>query len=116
MMPYFVSLNKTNYSRYGAYYVKQLKNLDQSHPGCKEIIQSKGLSVQAQDKYPLRTPIDQHGKQTLNKDAKSTGGTKSFANTNDAVTKWTLNRASQAKVTATLKKFSGHYIFIISQL
>ena len=116
MMPYFVSLNKTNYSRYGAYYVKQLKNLDQLHPGCKEIIQSKWLSVQAQDKYPWCIPIDQRGKQTLNKDAKSTEGTKSFANTNDAVTKWTLNRASQAKVTATLKKFSGHYIFIISQL
>ena len=75
-MPYFFSLNKTNYSRYGAYFVKQLENLDRSHPGCKEIIQSKGLSVQAQDKYPLRTPIDQHGEQTLNKDAKSTGGIK----------------------------------------
>ena len=87
--------------------MKQLQNLDWSHPGYKEIIQSKGLSVQAQDKYPLRTPIDQRGEQTLNKDAKSTGGIKSFANTNDAVAKWTLNRASQVKVTVTLKKFSG---------
>ena len=30
-----------------------------------------------------------------------------LANTNDAVTKWTLNRASQVKVTVTLKKISG---------
>ena len=37
-----------------------------------------GLSVQGQDKYPLETLIDQLGEQTMNRDAKATGGIKAF--------------------------------------
>ena len=43
----------------------------------------------------------------MNKDAKSTGGIKSFTSSSESVTKWTLNSASQASVTAKLKKFSN---------
>ena len=107
MMPFFFALNKTNYARYGAYYMLQLQTLDITHPGCKELVKHNSISVQGQDKYPLRTAIDQRGEQTLNKDAKSTGGIKSFASSSESVTKWTLNRASQASVTAKLKKFSN---------
>ena len=71
IMPYFFSLNKANYSRYGSYYIQKLRTLEKSHPGCKELISGKGLSVQAQDHYPLRTPIDQRGEQTLNREAKT---------------------------------------------
>ena len=85
----------------------QLKNLDITHPGCKELVKRNSISVQGQDKYPLRTAIDHRGEQTLNKDVKSTGGIKSFASRSESVTKWTLNRASQASVTAKLKKFSN---------
>ena len=58
MMPYFFALNKTNYSRYGSYYIQQLISLGRTHPGCKELIEIKGVSVQAQDGCPLRTAID----------------------------------------------------------
>ena len=86
MMPFFFALNKTNYARYGAYYMLQLQNLDITHPGCKELVKRNSISVQGQDKYPLRTAIDQWcGEQTLNKDAKSTGGIKSFASSSDRV-------------------------------
>ena len=107
MMPFFLALNKTNYARYGAYYMVQLQNLDITRPGCKELVKRNSISVQGQDKYPLHTAIDQCGEQTLNKDAKSTGGIRSFASSSESVTKWTLNRASQASVTAKLKKFSN---------
>ena len=107
MMPYFFSLNKTNYSRYGSYYIQKLRTLEKSHPGCKELISGKGLSVQAQDHYPLRTPIDQREEQTLNREAKTTGGISKFAGNGDSVTKWTLNRSSQAKITAELKAITG---------
>ena len=107
MTPSFFALNKTNYARYGAYYMLQLQNLDITHPGCKELVKRNSSSVQGQDKYPLRTATDQCGEQTLNKDAKSIGGIKSFASSSESVTKWTLNRASQASVTAKLKKFSN---------
>ena len=74
MMPYFFALNKTNYSRYRSYYIQQLISLDRTHPGCKELIEIKGVSVQAQDQYPLRTAIDQRGEQTLNREGKPVGG------------------------------------------
>ena len=45
---------KTNYARYGAYYMLQLQNLDITHPGCKELVKRNSISVQGQDKYPLR--------------------------------------------------------------
>ena len=55
------------------------------------------MSVQAQEKLPLRVAIDQRGEQTLNRDVKTTGGIKSFTTDGNAISKWTLNRAEQAK-------------------
>ena len=36
------ALNKSNYARYGSYYVNSLENMDSTHPGCSEIIAVKG--------------------------------------------------------------------------
>ncbi len=91
------ALDKQNYARYGSLYVNTLENLEETHPGCKEVIELKGLSVQAQDRYPCRIAIDQRGEQTINRDAKVSGGIKFFASDENAVMKWTLNRAVQAK-------------------
>ena len=65
----------------------QLQNLDITYPSCKELVKRNSIAVQGQDKYPLHTAIDQCGEQTLNKDAKSTGGIKSFASSSESVTK-----------------------------
>ena len=65
-VPLAFALNKTNYARYGSYYVNSLENMDSTHPGCSESIAVKGLSVQGQDKYPCRTAVDQRGEQTIN--------------------------------------------------
>ena len=46
-----------------------------------------GLSVQGQDKYPLRVAIDQTREQTINRDAKTLGGIKAFSTNNESVTK-----------------------------
>ena len=70
--------NKTNYARYGSYYLETLKTIENSYPGMKEMTKHAGLSVQGQDKYPLETLIDQLGEQTMNRDAKATGGIKAF--------------------------------------
>ena len=104
ILPYFFCLNRTNYSRYGTYYVSQLLKIDKLFPGCKELSKYYGTSVQGQDRYPLRTAVDQRGEQTLNRDAKTSGGIRNFAGNIDAVTKWTLNRSAQAEVTEELKR------------
>ena len=98
------ALNKQNYARYGAFYVNVLENIATVYPGLKEIIEEKGLSVQGQEYYSLRTATDQRGEQTLNRDAKIVGGIKCFSNDPKSVLKWTLNRSEQAKNTGELLK------------
>ena len=53
--------------------------MDELYPGNKELLLKHGVSVQGQDRYPLRTSIDQRGEQTFNRDAKTTGGIGGFA-------------------------------------
>ena len=102
VLPFFFALNKQNYARYGSTYVYAMQNLEKTHPGCKQLIKEKGLSVQGQDQYDLRIPIDQRGEQTVNKDAKTSGGIKYFASDSNSIRKWTLNRPAQALNTKTL--------------
>ena len=63
--------------------------------------------MQAQDRYMLRTAIDQRGKQTINRDAKTTGGIKSFSFNDFSVLKWTLNRSKKARNTTDLLSLAG---------
>ena len=51
------------------------------------MLKKAGLSVRGQDKYPLRIAIDQRGEQTINRDAKTSGGIKTFSTKNESVTK-----------------------------
>ena len=78
MLPLMFALDKQNYAHYGSLYVNTLETLEETHPGCKELIELKGLSVQAQDRYPCRTAVNQRGEQTMNRDAKVSGGIKFF--------------------------------------
>ena len=75
-LPYYCSTNKVNYQRYGGFYVATLENIDNLYPGNKELLSRNGFSVQFQNKYLLRTAVDQRGEQTLNPDAKVAGGIK----------------------------------------
>ena len=106
-MPFYFALNKTNCSHYGSHYVNLLENIEQIYPGLKELLRYKGLFVQAQDRYKLRTATDQRGEQSINRDAKTTGGIKSFAVDNTSVLKWTLNHSEQAKNMTELLSMAG---------
>ena len=101
-LKFYFALNKTNYARYGSFYTNVLRNINLQYPGLLDILINNDLSVQAQDKYPLRTAVDQRGEQTLNKDAKSGGGIINFVSNEAAVLKWTLNRPKQAENTRAL--------------
>ena len=59
LLPMYFALNKINYAQYGSYYT--LINMEHLYPGLRNLIDKEGLSVQAQDSYPLRTSIDQRG-------------------------------------------------------
>ena len=106
-LPFYLSLDKQNYARYGAFYIKVLENIEIHYPGLKDLIKEKGTSIQGQEHVKLRTATDQRGEQTLNRDAKITGGIKCFSDDEKSILKWTLNRSEQAKNTSELFKFSG---------
>ena len=52
-LPLYFALHKTNYARYASYYVKMLENMKVSYPGLKDLLSEKGMSVQAQERFPL---------------------------------------------------------------
>ena len=106
-LPFYFALNYSNYARYGSYYVQVLESIEQMYPGLKDMLKCKGLSVQAQEKYSLRTSIDQRGEQTINRDAKTSGGVKAFSTEEESVLKWCLNRSEQAKNTKALEDLCG---------
>ena len=103
---YFV-FNKTNYARYGSFYVETLKSIEEKYLGLKEMLNKAGLSVQGQDKYPLCIAIDQRGEQTINCDAKAFGGIKAISTNNESVKKWCLKWSEQATNTKALCNLCG---------
>ena len=107
MLPFYFGLNKTNYARYGTYYAKCMENIESLYPGNRQLIEKKGISVQGQGNYALRTAIDQRGEQTINRDSKVAGGIKAFSADKKSIMTWTLNRASQAENTSNLRTFSN---------
>ena len=60
-----------NYARYASFYVELLSCIDELHPGLRTEFLA---GVQAQDRYPHKTAIDQRGEQTFNREAKVADG------------------------------------------
>ena len=65
MLPYFFAMDRQNYAWYRSCYINTLENLDITHPGCRELLKYKGLSVQGQKKYPCRIAIDDRENKPL---------------------------------------------------
>ena len=78
MLPFFFAMNRSNHSRYGSYSLRMLESIELQYPGCKELLLSAGLSVQANDHCAHRTAINQRGEQSINRDAKTAGGSRNF--------------------------------------
>ena len=77
------------------------------YPGLKDMLKKAGLPVQAQERYPIRTAVDQRTEQPINRDAKTSGGIKAFSTNSSSVLKWCLNRSEQATNTKALDDLAG---------
>ena len=100
-LPFYFAFNKVNYARYGSYYYT-LKNMETLYPGLKDMLEKLGLSVQAQDRYQIRTALEQRGEQIINGDAKKSGGITVFFRSISSILKWCLNKSEQATNTKAL--------------
>ena len=106
-IPFYFALGETNYARYGSFYDHQLQSIEILYPGLKGLLQKNGMSVQAQERYALRTSVNQRGEQTINSEAKTMGGIKGFASNSNSVLKRTVNKAAQAVNTKVLYEICG---------
>ena len=106
MLPIFFFVDKTHYPRYGAYYTKQLENLEITHPGAKEELQAFGVSV-CGNTYGIGQAIDLAGEQTYMKRSKTIGGITHFQTKKSVVLKLVLNRPFQSKFVEALKDSVG---------
>ena len=66
------AMNKHNYARYGTYYCRQLQQLDKTHPGAKQELMEKGLSV-CRNTLNIGQSIDGATEQTFMRSYKTTG-------------------------------------------
>ena len=106
MLPLFFFFDKTHYSRYGSFYVHELKNMDAKYPGAKEELAAIGISIRRND-FGIGQAIDLAGEQTFIRGAKTAGGIKGFQTRRCTVLKWVRNRAQQTKFVEGLKEIAG---------
>ena len=88
----YFNFNMQSYARYGVYYADMLSQVNTLYPGLKDTLSSNDLSIEAQDRYPLRTAVAQSGEQTINRDGKTSGGIRNVASSSSFILKWCLNR------------------------
>ena len=86
--------NLYNYVRYGVYYAKVLKNMEELYPGNKKILLISGISVQAQERYPTRIANDMRSEQTINRDTKTPSDITNFSGKQTPAYKWCMSRDS----------------------
>lgn len=98
-LPFYFSMNKTNYARYGSYYCQQMMNLDHTHPGAREEIST--VSVCRNDDG-IGQSIDAGGEQTFMRSAKTAGGLRNLSNRPDSYEKWVRNRPYAAQMVEAL--------------
>ena len=105
-LPMWFATNKIHYARYGTFYVNFLEYLEDTHPGAKEKIEEKGLSVR-RNTLGIGQAVDMAGEQSYMKSAKTAGGIRPVSTNEAAVAKWVMNRPFQARLAETLMEISG---------
>ena len=63
--------------------------------------------MQGEDRYAIRTSINERGEQTINRGAKTCGGIKSFVSNEKSVLKWCFNGSEQASNSRALLELCG---------
>ena len=93
----FFATNRQNYARWMSKYQLDLLNIDNTHPGLRQLLQEGGFSVRRTNNEFSRIPIDLTLEQTINADAASrlTGYTSSTNNFNSRL-RWSITKSSRA--------------------
>ena len=108
MCSVFFASGRPNYSRWMARYHLNLLNIDETHPGVRQMLENGGLSVKHTKNTFARTPVDQALEQTVNADAASRlTGISAFSQSIGARQRWMVTRAMRSAVVSNLLSISG---------
>lgn len=108
MIPLFFATHRPNYARWMVKFMLNLLNIDNTHPGLKEILEGGGLSVRRTSKSFSRTQIDITLEQTVNADAASRQtGISAFSCNESARQRWMITRCVRSSIIGNLMQQAG---------
>ena len=104
----FFALNRPNYARYMSKYCLDLLNLETTHPGIRQLMDSGAFSVRRTDNPFARLPVDLTLEQTVNCDAASrTTGYVHSTNNYSGRVRWSVTKGCRAFITKEAMKMAG---------
>ena len=108
MCPLFFTTSRPNYARWMVRYYLNLLNVDQTHPGVKQILAGGALSIRRTNKTFSRTAVDLTLEQTINADAASRlTGIAAFSYSDPARRRWMLTRGARSGIVGGLFEKAG---------
>jgi len=104
----FFATNHVNYSRWLTKFQLDLLNVDNSHPGLRDILDQGIFTVRRTDKPFSRSPVDLTLEQTINADAASRlTGVTSVTDNYAARLRWMLTKSTRASLASHLQEMAG---------
>ena len=108
MCPVFFAASHQNYARWMVCYCLRLLNIDNTHPGLRDLLQGGAFSVRRTSTSFSRTPVDMTLEQTVNADAASRlTGVSSFTNSDSARKRWMITQAVRSSIVGNLMASAG---------
>ena len=104
----FFATNHVNYSRWLTKFQLDLMNMDDSHPGLRQILEAGVFTVRRTEHPFSRCPVDLTVEQTINADAASRlTGITSSTNNYAARLRWMLTKSTRASFVSLLHEMAG---------
>ena len=108
MCTLFFTTSRPNYARWMVRYYLNLLNVDQTHPGVKQILAGGALSIRPTNKTFSRTAVDLTLEQTINADAASRlTGIAAFSYSDPARRRQMLTRGARSGIVGGLFEKAG---------
>ena len=108
MAPLFFATSHPNYARWMVRYYLNLMNVNETHPGVREMLEDGALSVGRTGRRFSRVPVDLALEQTINADAASKlTGISSMSASDAAMKKWMITRSARTEIVNAFLTMAG---------
>lgn len=107
-VPYFILAGRVNYARYTPVYVSEMRQLETKQPEMFKFLEQGGFVVRRSGESKFNSvPTDQALEQSINRDAKTTGGIIGFTRRKAALLRWLVTRHATSQYSESFKELCG---------